>query len=99
MNNALSLTDGVELNQISPLTFRIPSNDRKAALQRGDEVKLGFISADNRHPIERMWVVITDISPDGTKFVGRLNNQPIKISDYILCGEMVEFESKHILAI
>lgn len=88
MHANITLLDGVERNKQHPLTFEIPTVDEKAAVKPGDFVKIGFEMYGRG---ERMWVEVTESGK------GLLNNDPVLMP--MVCGEPVEFESKHILSI
>lgn len=88
------LVDGIKQNKLHPDTFEIPTKKEIGEVKLGQYVKLGFIEEGS--PPERMWVMVDSIK--GDKFRGFLNNNPFIISS-IKCGDVVVFESKHILSI
>ena len=92
-----TLLDGVVRNRQHPSTFRIPSDDKKQAIHVGEVVKLGFMTTHNNPEDlnERMWVIITELTKNG--YLGKINNDPFSPS--LADEQLVEFESRHILAI
>lgn len=89
------LDSAVERNQNAPYTFYIPSPSVIEMLQKGDKVKLIFVSAETEeeYACERMWVEIAKV--DGDCFVGTLINHPVKLSNLEL-GQTVNFSKEHI---
>ena len=90
------LDDCVELNRKYPETFEIPTEEEKLNIESGDFVKLVFINPDKKAgdgmpEAERMWVRVT---VDG---VGVLDNDPVVVN--LKCGDIIEFEDKHIASI
>ena len=92
------LIDGKERNKENPDTFSIPSPKEKAALKKGDTVKLGFELPDHSDGPggERMWVKIVNISGDFYK--GTLANSPVVINA-LSHGDVIEFKAKNILSV
>lgn len=73
-----------------PLTFNVPSDKEISKIKLGTNCKLCF---DGK---ERMWVKVTEIK--GPKhFIGILNNDPIIVENK--CGDIIEFEARHIYLI
>jgi hypothetical protein len=68
------LMSGVERHRRWPDSFWIPSDEEKALITVGTEVKLMWEDRTGRG--ERMWVEVTSISPDG-QLTGTLLNTPV----------------------
>lgn len=95
-SRVIGYTDGVAQNHAHPKTFPIPSELEKAHIKPGQYVKLGFrFSATSGATAERMWVKVTKW--DGKIGRGELNNDPVHVAMKI--GDIVKFESKHVLDI
>ena len=80
-------------------TYYLPSNAALNLLSVGDAVKIVFscdVENDKGWSAERMWVQITEIS--NNQYEGYLDNDPYYIPD-IEAGDLVKFESKHIIQI
>jgi uncharacterized protein YegJ (DUF2314 family) len=88
-----TLADGVERHLLAPDTFRIPSEDARAAVQVGDLVKLVFEPSTGI--AERMWVTVTT---GGDQLVGTLNSDPAELHG-LRAGDAVPFERRHVIAI
>lgn len=91
------LRDASEIARLYPYTFWKPSDQLVALLKPGDFVKLIFDLAapgDDEPAGERMWVEITERSPDG--FIGRLDNEPQYISG-LERGAIIPFTATHII--
>lgn len=84
----ITLLDGVAHHAKHPTTFPIPSDAAKAAVMKGDLVKLVF--SDGTYN-ERMWVLVT--GPN----TGVLDNNPFELA--MRWGDPVSFEPRHIVAI
>ena len=92
-----TLDSGVDAQAESPETFRIPSANDRASLGRGDFAKLIFRFSDsNREFVERMWVRVETVGPDG--YVGILDNNPCGTGE-IRAGGRVKFNSNHVIQI
>lgn len=92
------LANADEIARQHKYTFYKPSSDAIERVVPGEVVKLifQFESEDPEAPgAERMWVLV-DETLDGTRFKGRLNNDPRYIHDLKL-DDPVEFESCHII--
>lgn len=92
------LKSGTALNREAPDTFRIPSDERKAAVRTGHSVKLAFELDNPPHghpPGERMWVIVTAI--EGENLRGFLDNAPVVVP--LLPGDEVNFTPDHIIDI
>lgn len=87
-----SLADAVERHRLTPDTFRIPSDEAKAALRAGDRVKV-IVEPDTGIP-ERVWVTVTAV--DG--LVGTLDSDPAELHG-LRAGDVVPFELRHVIAI
>ena len=85
-----TLSNAEDLNRENPLSFDIPSRDKRGSLEQGDTVKLIFDS------IERMWVDVTEVTETG--YVGLLANIPSGIKTIVWGGE-VEFGPEHIIEV
>ena len=97
------LRSGEEAHSSAPETFWIPDKTDRENLKIGDYAKLIFEIAvdndDNPISVERMWVIVTEVSEFG--FFGRLDNEPDAIAenhDFWL-GTEVPFESHHVIDI
>ncbi len=69
------LASGVERHRLYPKTFDIPSDEDKAQIRPGDDVRLSFEMKNA--PGERMWVEVVRIKR--RRIVGRLKSQPVII--------------------
>ena len=91
------LLDAEVRHRADPWSFSIPRSDVRATLQPGDTVKLLFgAGIDGSEGVERMWVEVVELTPDG--YVGRLENEPVAIRD-LEPGSLVGFEPRHVAAI
>ena len=93
-----SLRDSSKTARESKYTFFKSSEIDIAQVKPGENVKLifDFVSEDPEAPeAERMWVIVDEISKDGT-FIGRLDNTPRWIKDLLL-GDTITFDSRHII--
>ena len=91
------LDDAEEIQKEAKYTFYRPSQELITKLRIGNYVKLIFrLECDNDDTpnAERMWVEIAKIR--NGLFEGRLDNDPVFIED-LKCGDLVKFESKHII--
>lgn len=88
------LVDGIQMNADNPETFDIPTNEDIDNLTIGSHVKVGFKSDNGT---ERMWVKLTN-EVDGNTVNGVLDNDPVLVED-IECGDLIQFERKHIIGI
>jgi hypothetical protein len=91
------LTDIEEHVKSCKYTFYRPSVEVISQLAKGDLVKLifEFDSENPEHPnAERMWVRVIEREKDHMK--GLLDNSPFFLSD-LYWGDLINFESKHIL--
>ncbi|BFH15310.1 hypothetical protein J6TS7_58830 [Paenibacillus dendritiformis] len=89
------LDSAVERNKKAPYTFYIPSPAVIEMLQKGDKVKLIFVSTEqeDEYTCERMWVEIAKL--EGEYFIGELLNHPVKLTNLEL-GQTVSFSKEHI---
>lgn len=90
------LGDAEAKNRLFPNTFPIPSKEMRQNLVVGDLAKCTFRWRDERHPTERMWVLVTKVVKKGV-YEGTLNNTPF--SRLLELHTPVSFEAKHILQI
>jgi hypothetical protein len=81
------LTDGVEK------LYSIPKGAAKALVTVGDMVKLQF---EEEGRFESTWLSVQSV--EGDKFTGKIEYGPVWIKS-VKFRDIVEFESKHILAI
>lgn len=88
------LMSGVERNRRHPDTFYIPSEEERAAIVPGMDVKLMFEMKDGWG--ERMWVTVLAVKR--RKLVGRLANNPVGIPR-LLPGEKIKFKREHVIDI
>lgn len=91
------LDDGEALHAAAPDTFPIPPADRRAALRKGEIVKLVFRMAQSdttRLSVERMWVRIDEVRPGSYR--GSLDNDPVG-RVRLKAGDAVEFEPRHVI--
>ena len=92
-----TLDSGVDAQAESPETFHLPSASDRGSLGRGDFAKLIFRFSDgNREFVERMWVRVEAVGPEG--YVGILDNNPYN-TDEIRAGGRVKFNSDHVIQI
>ena len=96
------LISGVASNQRYPKTFKIPPEDARRSVSKGNVVKLHFEIFDREMPDDplgaRMWVEIA--STDGPYFIGKLLNKPVIIpSRKLRLGTKVVFLPEHVLNI
>jgi uncharacterized protein YegJ (DUF2314 family) len=89
-----TLLNAIKQNKENPDTFEVPTGKEIQALSSGDHVKLCFIEKGTTP--ERMWVKIMSIN--GDNFQGILDNEPFGL-DTINLGDIVLFNSKHILCV
>lgn len=87
--------DGIARNAEHPDTFEIPSVEDKAALNVGDFIKIGGEIPSGRG--ERFWAIVKEINDEKIKAV--VDNDLVLLDEFIDCGDVVEVETKHILAI
>ncbi len=96
-NKSWSLGDAQKLVDEVPHKFSKPSTDVIEPLEKGHKVKLIFnIKNDNPEILstEQLWVEILLVQEN--KFLGQLEDDPKYIQD-LKCGEIIEFEERHIL--
>lgn len=96
------LDDGEEMHAEAPATFYLPELAERKTLQIGDYAKLVFeiaVEGDEHPNVERMWVLIREITPDG--YIGILSNEPTCIgkNDVLWHGTILPFEYRHIINI
>jgi len=90
--NRWKLRSGVDLHDLHPGTFWIPSEEEKGLIGPGDVAKLIF--AERGGWSERMWVEVVKIGR--RKIVGELVNEPLGF--YRLhAGKKVRFRHDHII--
>ena len=100
------LASAQERNARSDGNFTIPPISDRAALKPGDLAlllfqMLGDQPGETEMAEERMWVLVTQLIPDG-RFLGRLVNQPNWVDSrahYLTAGSEVPFQIKHIAGI
>jgi hypothetical protein len=91
------LLDAEERHRADPLTFSIPRSDVRRSLSVGSRVKLLFgLGAGQPPSAERMWVEV--VAVHGSRYLGRLDNEPVAIADLEL-GAEVSFGPEHVAAI
>ena len=97
------LDDGEAIHREAPATFWMPPAARRAALAKGDLVKLIFrmtvrdpAGDDTQVEVERMWVIVE--GRDGDGYRGVLDNDPYCTSD-LRNGAVIEFEPRHVIQI
>lgn len=100
------LESGEARHEQSPATFWIPPREDRENLRVGQAVKLTFhLEGDDDGAVvtqvERMWVWVSEVRPDG--YVGILDDQPgaYEPSDdiYLVMGAEVPFLSEHVIDI
>jgi len=91
------LLDGEKKNKENPDTFEIPSMEERLAVVPGSWVQLMFYEED-ADITERMWVKVTEVSPELSSLTGKLDNDPYRLTS-ISCDDEVEFERKHVIKI
>lgn len=93
------LESGVERHLLHPESFPIPDEAVRRGLKIGDFVKLTFLVQveDDEDPIvERMWVVVREIS--GDTYFGLLDNEPeIDENDEFWLGTEIPFGPEHVI--
>lgn len=91
------LIDAVEFQNQHPKTFELPDEWNRQHINVGEWAKLMFQFPVNHYPdVERMWVHITEVTPNGYK--GVLDNKPTNI-EFIQSGEIIDFEARHVISI
>ena len=95
------LLDGEEFHRRFPTTFEIPDLALRKVLRPGDFAKLIFemkVADDEQPAVERMWVIVREITPGG--YVGMLDNEPTLIgkNDRLWLGSELPFDYRHIIA-
>lgn len=80
----------------SPYTFFIPSEDRLAAIEPGDYVKIiiASIPAGRKYDAERLWLEVTDAP--GDDMIGNLDNDPSDIPQ-LRSGDSIRFKRWHVI--
>lgn len=87
----MTLTDAQEMHRQNPTTFEVPSTEELAA------VNVGYFAKVCADP-ERFWVRVTGRT--GSTLYGIIDNDLLRSETHGLhCGELVEFEERHIYAI
>ncbi|MBN8806683.1 MAG: hypothetical protein J0I47_00375 [Sphingomonas sp.] len=98
-----ALRSGEEAHAAAPETFWIPDFIARRSLRIGDFAKLIFeISVNNEEDpvsVERMWVVVSEISSD--RYFGLLDNEPNAIAenDAFWVGTEIPFGPEHVINI
>jgi hypothetical protein len=87
------LDNAIKLNKKYPTTFLIPHKEEIESIKVGDEVKLIFSQSGKIKA--RMWVLVT--KKIGNTFIGKLDNIPLSLT--LTPGQLIKFQSKHIIAI
>ncbi len=98
-STSTDLENAEQIHRENPRTFSIPRSDQRRNLQPGQLVKLIFLidrPADGEPNAERMWVEVIEVR--GSRYVGRLDNEPGYISNLKL-GTVLEFGPEHVAAI
>jgi hypothetical protein len=90
-----TLLNGEERAKENPKTFLIPDRKERDTCGFGTNCKLLFENPSTED-VERMWVSVTKVFPDGT-YEGYLNNEPIVINAKYM--DTVQFKPEHIIAI
>ncbi|WP_165185737.1 immunity protein Imm33 domain-containing protein [Caulobacter soli] len=93
-----SLDDPRPIALAAPYTFPLPSEAEGQALTPGELVKLMFRSdpPGRKWDAERMWVKVTEVSPDG--LVGVLDNDPYDMPQ-LRAGARIAFQAHHVIDI
>lgn len=95
------LESAVERHDLHPESFPIPDEAARRSVQVGQFVKLTFlvgVEGDEDPIVERMWVVVREIS--GDTYFGLLDNEPeIDENDEFWLGTEVPFGQEHIIEI
>lgn len=95
-----TLDDGEQRHHEAPDTFWIPDLELRQILEPGDFAQLIFrISANGSEEVERMWVIVREIVPNG--YLDMLDNKPSLIdeNDEFWLGAELPFEYRHIIAV
>ena len=97
MDKSWKLEDAQKQAVEVPYTFSIPSKEAIEPLEKGNKAKLVFnFKSDNPEipSAEQLWVEILLVQ--NNKFLGQLEDDPKYIQD-LKCGEIIEFEERHII--
>jgi len=98
MDKSWNLDDAQKLAEEFPRTFSKPSKEAIEPLEKGNKAKLifNFKSDDPEIPnAEQLWVEILLVQ-NNSKLLGQLEDDPKYIQD-LKCGEIIEFEERHII--
>lgn len=97
------LGDAEALHQKHPKTFKIPPENVRHRLTKGQTAKLLFLG-NSRDPVpqqrlsERMWVRV--LSRDvGGEYIGELLNDPTVSVGGLKRGSIIRFRAKNVLAV
>lgn len=96
--SSFTLDDPRPIKREAPYTYYLPSVQRLAVIEVGDEVQLLFRStaSDPKYDVERMWVVVQLVSEDS--LVGKLLNKPFDMPG-LKKGERVRFQRHHAISV
>ncbi len=97
IDKSWKLEDAQKLSEEFPYTLSKPSKEAIEPLEKGHKVKLifNFKSDDPEIPsTEQLWVEILLVQYN--KLLGQLEDNPKYIQD-LKCGEIIEFEERHII--
>jgi hypothetical protein len=86
-----------------PDTFKIPSEEIRAALKPGTLAKLIFRfasegAARQNNQCERMWVIVKEVDEEHFCYHGVLDNDP-SLHDALKSGDRVTFHANHVIAV
>ena len=98
MDKSWNLDDAQKAAEEFPRTFSKPSKESIEPLEKGHKAKLifKFKSDDPEVPnAEQLWVEILLVQ-NSNKILGQLDDSPKYIQD-LKCGEIIEFEKRHII--
>lgn len=107
------LRSGEDAHRAHPDTFWLPEERERRGLMRGMQAKLMFEMIEHEADpetaerpgtcVERMWVAITEVLPDG-HYRGMLRNQPFTYDPddervYLRWGAEIPFAAEHVIDI
>ena len=98
MNRSWYLGDAQKVVDEFPRKFSKPSKEVLEPLEKGSKAKLvfSFKSDDPEAPnVEHLWVEILLVQHSDI-LLGQLEDKPKYIKD-LKCGEIIEFEERHII--
>jgi hypothetical protein len=93
-----TLDDPRPIAKEAPYTFHLPLDAELEAIRPGDFVKLMFrgAPAGREWAVERMWVIVTAVSPKGLS--GVLDNDPSDMPQ-LKAGTKINFERHHVISV